>query len=113
MAALRQCRPETEAGARDLGARERHVVMDIVAPMMKPALLIAFINTFTSTMITIGAIIFLVTPVTKVGTVELFEAIKAGDIGRRRAGNVSSSRCGREPAFSWLYLRKRKACPCL
>ncbi|MFZ5812221.1 MAG: ABC transporter permease [Thermodesulfobacteriota bacterium] len=111
MAALKQCRPETEAGARDLGARERHVVMDIVAPMMKPALLIAFINTFTSTMITIGAVIFLVSPDTKVLTMDMFGEIKRGRIGEAAvlANVIIVSVLAVNLLFSWLYLRKRKA----
>nr|WP_249115098.1 iron ABC transporter permease [Desulfolutivibrio sulfodismutans] len=110
MATLAQCRPETEAGARDLGARERHVLVDIVAPLMKPALLIAFINTFTSTMITIGAIIFLVSPDTKVLTVDMFAEIKRGRIGEAAvlANVIIVSVLAVNLLFSWLYLRRRK-----
>lgn len=70
-----------EKSARDLGAGTPRVLATVVGPLLKPAFLISLVNTFTATMTTIGAIIFLVTPATKVGTVELFEAIKAGDIG--------------------------------
>ncbi|QLA20297.1 ABC transporter permease [Desulfolutivibrio sulfoxidireducens] len=110
MAALAQCRPEIEAGARDLGARERHVIVDIVAPLMKPALLVAFINTFTSTMITIGAIIFLISPDTKVLTVDMFAEIKRGRIGEAAvlANVIIVSVLAVNLFFSWLYLRKRK-----
>ncbi|MEF3698028.1 ABC transporter permease [Desulfolutivibrio sp.] len=110
MAALAQCRPETEAGARDLGARERHVIVDIVAPLMKPALLIAFINTFTSTMITIGAIIFLISPDTKVLTVDMFAEIKRGRIGEAAvlANVIIVSVLAVNLLFSWLYLRRSK-----
>ena len=35
VAVLKQCNPELETGARDLGAREWRVFVDIVAPLMK------------------------------------------------------------------------------
>lgn len=81
-AVLSQLNPETEYAARDLGASEIHVFKDVALPAMKPAFLISFINTFTATMTTIGAIIFLVTPGARVATVEMFDAIKTGDIGQ-------------------------------
>ncbi len=110
MAVLKQCRPEIEAGARDLGAKDRHVFMDIVAPLMRPAILIAFINTFTMTMITIGAIIFLVSPSTKVATVAMFGEIKRGRIGEASvlANLIIVTVLAVNLLFSWLYLRKRK-----
>lgn len=80
-AVLSQLNPETEYAARDLGGSEMHVFKDVALPAMKPAFLLSFINTFTATMTTIGAIIFLVTPGAKVATVEMFDAIKTGDIG--------------------------------
>ena len=48
-------------------------------PQLKPAFLVGFINTFTTTMTTVGAIIFLITPSAKVATVELFNEIRDGD----------------------------------
>lgn len=110
VAVLKQCRPEIEAGARDLGAKERHVFLDIVAPLMKPAILVSFINTFTMTMITIGAIIFLVSPDTKVATVEMFGEIKRGRIGAASAlaNMIIVTVLAVNLLFSWLYLRKRK-----
>ncbi|QJT11274.1 iron ABC transporter permease [Oceanidesulfovibrio marinus] len=110
VAVLKQCRPEIEAGARDLGAKERNVFLDIVTPLMKPAILIAFINTFTMTMITIGAIIFLISPDTKVATVEMFGEIKRGRIGAASAlaNMIIVTVLAVNLLFSWLYLRKRK-----
>ena len=52
------------------------VFKDIIMPSLKPAFLVSFINTFTFTMTTVGGIIFLVTPYTKVATAEMFDAIQ-------------------------------------
>ena len=110
MAVLKQCNPSVEAAAKDLGAKERHVFMDVVAPLMKPAILIAFINTFTMTMITIGAVIFLISPETKVATVDMFGEIKRGRIGAASvlACLILISVLAVNLMFSWLYLRRRK-----
>ncbi len=80
-AALSGVGEDVERAARDLGARQWRVFANIVAPLMRPAFLASFVNAFTAAMTAIGAIIFLVTPGTKLATVELFGAIKAGDIG--------------------------------
>lgn len=110
MAVLKQCRPEIEAGARDLGAKERHVLKDIVAPLMTPAILIAFVNTFTMTMVTIGGIIFLVSPHTKMATVVMFSEINRGRIGEASvlASIIIVAVLAVNVSFSWLYLRKGK-----
>ncbi|NFL50488.1 ABC transporter permease subunit, partial [Clostridium botulinum] len=65
----------------DLGAPNIFIVKDIILPMLKPAFLVGFINNFTSTMTTIGAIIFLIYPGQKVATVEMFDAIQSGEYG--------------------------------
>lgn len=75
-----------------------------------PAFLVSFINTFTFTMTTIGGIIFLITPYTKVLTAEMFDAIQSGDIG---ASSVMASAIilvamAVNVAFSWLLLKGRK-----
>lgn len=110
-AALSQVRPEVEAAARDLGAREGRVLLDVAAPLMRPALLIAFVNTFTSTMIAIGAVIFLVAPDTKVLTVDMFGEIRRGRIGEAAvlAGVIIVTVLAVNLAFSWLYLRRRRS----
>mgnify|MGYP006279003071 CR=1 FL=1 len=109
-AVLKQCDPNFEAAARDLGAGEKNVIKDIVTPLMRPAVLIAFINTFTMTMITIGAIIFLVSPETKVATVDMFGEIKRGRIGAASvlANLIIVTVLAVNLLFSWLYVRKGK-----
>lgn len=80
-AVLSQISTDIESSARDLGASKFHVIKDIIIPNVKGAFLIGFINNFTSTMTTIGAVIFLVYPGKEVATVELFDAIGSGKYG--------------------------------
>ncbi len=106
---LSQLNPELEDSARGLGANDFYVVKDIVFPNLKPAFLISFINTFTTTMITIGAIIFLVTPGSKVATVELFDAIKEGNIGLGAvfANLIIITVLAVNVLFIWFFQRKK------
>lgn len=80
-AILSQIGTDIESAARDLGASKFHVIKDIILPNVKEAFLIGFVNNFTSTMTTIGAVIFLVYPGKAVATVELFDAINSGEYG--------------------------------
>lgn len=68
---------------RDLGGNKFNEVFDVVFPLSKSGLYISFINGFTSTMTTIGSIIFLVYPSQKLATLVLFDVIESGkyDIG--------------------------------
>ncbi|MGM0471304.1 MAG: ABC transporter permease [Bacillota bacterium] len=108
-AVLSQLNPELESSARDLGAKEGYVFKDIVLPNLKPAFLVSFINNFTTTMITIGAIIFLITSSSKVATVEMFGAIKTGDIGIAAvfANLIIITVLIINITFSWFCLRKK------
>lgn len=80
-AVLSQHNPEIECAAKDLGANNFHMLKDVVFPMLRPAFLLSFINIFTSTMVTIGALIFLISPGKEVATVQLFSAVKEGNLG--------------------------------
>ncbi len=80
-AGLTRINPETEDAAADLGSSRWRTLFKIIMPLLKPSFLISFINTFTATMTTVGAIIFLITPGAKVATVELFNTLRDGDYG--------------------------------
>lgn len=80
-AVLSQIDIDLENSARDLGASKFHVIKDIILPNIYEAFLVGFINNFTSTMTTIGAIIFLIYPGKEVATVTLFDAINSGEYG--------------------------------
>lgn len=84
-AIISQINPQVDKAAKDLGAHNVFVLKDIIFPMSKSAFLISFIKNFTSTMTTIGSIIFLIYPGRKLATLEMFDAIQGGDYG---AGSV-------------------------
>lgn len=72
---------DIENATSDLGTPKLLVIKDIIMPLLKPAFLVSFINNFTATMTTVGAIIFIISPRAKVATVEMFNAIRDGDYG--------------------------------
>ena len=80
-AVLSQVNPQIEEAAKDLGAQHFFILKDIMLPMSKSAFLVSFINNFTSTMTTIGSIIFLIYPGKKLATIEMFDAIQSGEYG--------------------------------
>lgn len=80
-AVLSKHNPEIENAARDMGASNFYLLKDIIFPILKPAFLLSFINIFSSTMVTIGALIFLISPGKEVATVQLFSAIRDGNLG--------------------------------
>lgn len=80
-AALSQININLEEAGHDLGASKFHIIKDIILPNLKNAFVIGFINNFTSSMTTIGAIIFLIHPGKKIATLALFDAINSGEYG--------------------------------
>ncbi|WML37457.1 iron ABC transporter permease [Clostridium sp. OS1-26] len=80
-ASLLQINKDIENSAKDLGAKNVFVIKDIIIPSLKPAFLVGFINNFTATMTTIGAVIFLIYPGQKIATFELFDAVTSGNYG--------------------------------
>ncbi|MDO9555981.1 MAG: iron ABC transporter permease [Coriobacteriia bacterium] len=107
-AVLSQADPILEDASADLGASRMRTLVRVVWPQLKPAFLVSFINTFTATMTTIGAIIFLISPSAKVATVVMFGAIRSGHIGE---GTVFATLMivvvlAVNLGFSWLFLRR-------
>ncbi|MFA5577350.1 MAG: iron ABC transporter permease [Tissierellaceae bacterium] len=80
-AALLNLSEEIENAAKDLGVERIFIMKDIVFPLLRPAFLIIFINTFTTTMTSVGSIIFIISPGAKVATVEMFNALRDGYYG--------------------------------
>lgn len=76
--AANQINPETVNSVKDLGGTDWDVLKDVVVPMSRNNLFVAFANSFTATMTTIGSIIFLVYPGQKVATLVMFEVIQSG-----------------------------------
>lgn len=63
---------------RDLGGSTLHEFCDAVFPLSLHGLGVSFINGFTSTMTTLGSIIFLIYPSQKVLTLTMFDLIQSG-----------------------------------
>ena len=72
---------KVEDAARDLGASRIRILSSIIFPLLKPAFLSSFINTFTACMTTVGAIIFLVSPRNLVSSIVMFKQISDGQYG--------------------------------
>ena len=84
-AVISQINPQVTEASKDLGAHNMYVLKDVIIPMSKSAFLISFVNNFTTTMTTIGSIIFLVYPGKKLATLVMFDAIQSG---KYRIGSV-------------------------
>lgn len=70
-----------EDAAVNLGASKFRVFFDIIIPITRSALLVTSIYAFITTVKTLGAIIFLITPSNKVLSADVFEATVRGEVG--------------------------------
>lgn len=66
---------------RDLGGSSINEITDGVLPLSKNSIMISMINAFTTTMTTVGTIIFLVYPGKKLMTLVMFDVIQSGKYG--------------------------------
>jgi iron(III) transport system permease protein len=73
--------PNLEIAAMNLVAGERRIFIDIIFPLLKPAFSAAFLKNFTSSMTTLGAIIFLLLPKNKVAVQQIFTIMTSSEIG--------------------------------
>jgi iron(III) transport system permease protein len=73
--------PNLELAAHNLGAGELKTFFYIIFPQLKPAFTAAFLKNFTSTMTTLGAIIFLLLPKNKVATQQILQIATSSEIG--------------------------------
>lgn len=85
VAGMSRINPELENAVRDMGAGPAAYFRDIVLPLLRPSALFAFVNAFSSAMVSTGPIIFLVTPYAKVMSVDMFESINSGKFGAANA----------------------------
>ncbi len=77
-----------EEASASLGASRITTFFRIVLPLARPALLISALYAFVSTVQTLGAIIFLITPGNKVLAVDVFEATVRGNVGHAAALSI-------------------------
>ena len=78
---LQQQDRSIEDASANLGASKVTTFTRIILPLARPALLVSALYAFVSTVKTLGAIIFLITPSNKVLAADVFEATVRGDVG--------------------------------
>ena len=78
---LLQADRSIEEASANLGASRLTTFVRIIMPLARPALLVTALYAFVSTVKTLGAIIFLITPRNKVLAADVFEATVRGDVG--------------------------------
>ena len=84
-AMLKQVSHHLEEASRDLGASQWHTLTRIMIPILAPAYKVGMLHGFIHVMITIGAIIFLITPRHVTITFEIFRAVNSGRLGEGAA----------------------------
>lgn len=90
-ALLEHQNPDIEDAARTLGAGEGRMLGTVVIPLMLPAFESAFLKNFSTTMTTLGAIIFLILPSNKVAIQQIFQMITSSETGVAAGMAVSLS----------------------
>jgi iron(III) transport system permease protein len=80
-ALLEHLDPHLEEASYNLGVSEVKTFIKISLPLLKPAFITAFFKNFTTTMTTLGAIIFLLIPSNKVAVQQIFQRITSSEIG--------------------------------
>ena len=70
-----------EDASANLGASRPTTFLRVILPMARPALLVSTLYAFVSTVETLGAIVFLITPSNKVLSADVFEYTVRGDVG--------------------------------
>jgi iron(III) transport system permease protein len=83
--------PSIEDAAHTLGASKLRTLYTVSGPLLLPGFRIAFVKNFTSTMTTLGAIIFLLLPSNKVAVQQIFQIITSSEIGIAAAMSLSLS----------------------
>lgn len=78
-AALAQVPRDLEASVRDLGGGRLAVIRDAILPCIRPALISSFAYNFSTSMVTAGAVLFLISPSEKLAVFKLFDAVYTGD----------------------------------
>ncbi len=85
---LSQQDPAVEDAASTLGASKITAFFNIIMPMSRSALMVTAAWAFIATVQTLGAIIFIITPGTKLLSVDVFEAVVRNDWGDAAAFSV-------------------------
>jgi iron(III) transport system permease protein len=78
---LHQINIEIEEASSDLGANFIYTFYKIVLPIMFPAFIAGFIYTFMTSIVSLSAVVFLVSPGFDLAAVKIFDAAVYGEIG--------------------------------
>jgi iron(III) transport system permease protein len=78
---LHQIHIEIEEASADLGASFLTTFYKIVLPIMFPAFIAGFIYTFMTAIVSLSAVVFLVSPGFDLAAVKIFDAAVYGEIG--------------------------------
>lgn len=82
---LHQINIEIEEASADLGANFMATFYKIVLPLMFPAFIAGFIYTFMTTLVSLSAVVFLVSPGFELAAVRIFDRAVYGEIGNASA----------------------------
>ncbi len=82
---MAQVSPTLDMAARDLGASRLRTLTDVILPNVRNAFVVSFVNSFSTSMVTYSAVIFLVTPGHKTAVFQLFDALSTGKYGQAAA----------------------------
>jgi len=82
---LHQINIEIEEASADLGANFMVTFYKIVLPLMFPAFIAGFIYTFMTTLVSLSAVVFLVSPGFELAAVRIFDRAVYGEIGNASA----------------------------
>lgn len=77
--------PDIEKASYNLGASVAQTFIKIIIPLMKDAFSASFLKSFSSGMVTLGAIILLLIPSNKVAVQQVFQIITSSDTGNAAA----------------------------
>ena len=80
-ALMEHINPNIEEAARNLGQSENRIFTGIAMPLLSPAFRTSFFKVFSTTMTTLGAIIFLLLPSNKVAVQTIFQTITGSESG--------------------------------
>jgi len=97
-----------EDASLSLGATRFGTFVRILVPAVRPALVAAAVYTFITTVQTVGAIIFLVSPGKKVLSVEVFEAISGQYVGMAAALSAIMLLIGGIGALTILFIGRKE-----
>lgn len=71
-----------------LGSSKIKTFVSVILPNLRPAMLVCFLYAFITTIQALGSIIFIITPGTKLLSVDVFEAVVRGDLGIAAAYSI-------------------------